>query len=194
MPVKRDVAIILGSLRLHGIGRPLAAAVAKLAPPDLNLRIVEIGGLPLYNADLEAEPPQSWLTLRRQLRASDGFLFVTPEHNRSVPAALKNAIDIGSRPFGENSWAGKPAAIISYSPGAMGAFGANHHLRQSLVFLNVPAMQQPEAYIGNAQQLVGADGRIASESTRVFLSGFMASFASWMSLAQRASTAERVAS
>ncbi len=184
MPVKRDVAIVLGSLRLQGIGRSLAAAVVKLAPEELNLTIVEICKLPLYNPDLEAEPPQSWIHLRRQLRASDGFLFVTPEHNRSVPAALKNAIDTGSRPFGENSWAAKPAAIISYSTGSVGAFGANHHLRQSLVFLDVPTMQQPEAYIGNAQQLVSADGRITSESTRIFLGGFLASFASWISLAR----------
>jgi len=107
-------------------------------------------------------------------------LFVTPEYNRSVPAALKNALDVGSRPYGQSVWTGKPGAVVSASPGAIGGFGANHHLRQSLVFLNVPAMQQPEAYLGGADKLFDAAGAPANEGTRKFLAGFMQAFAGWI--------------
>ena len=108
------------------------------------------------------------------------MLFVTPEYNRSVPAALKNALDVGSRPYGKSAWDGKPAAVISVSPGAIGGFGANHHLRQSLVFLNVPAMQQPEAYIGGAGSLFDVKGGLAKKETREFLEKFAQSFAKWI--------------
>src|SRR6185295_6582705 len=112
--------------------------------PALALSQVEIGTLPLYNQDLETAPPGEWQKLRDRVRGADAVLFATPEYNRSVPGVLKNAIDVGSRPYGKSAWAGKPAAIASVSPGAIGAFGANHHLRQSLVFLDMPCMQQPE--------------------------------------------------
>ena len=110
----------------------------------------------------------------------DGVLILTPEYNRSVPAVLKNAIDVGSRPYGQSAWDGKPCAVVSVSPGAQGAFGANHHLRQSLVFLNMPAMQQPEAYIGNAGKLFNDAGELAEDSTRAFLQKFIDAFDTWV--------------
>lgn len=143
------IAVLVGSLRKESINRKVALALAELAPANLTLNIVEIGDLPLYNEDIDgASPPAAYSTFRQQVRSSDAVLFVTPEYNRSVPAPLKNAIDVGSRPYGQSAWSGKPGAIISVSPGAIGGFGANHHLRQSLVFLDVPCMQQPEAYLG----------------------------------------------
>src|SRR5256885_14949633 len=159
----RDVAVIIGSLRKDSINRKVANALAEVAPDGLKLSIVEIGHLPIYNQDGDENPPAEWTAFRERIRRADAVLFVTPEHNRSVPAALKNALDIGSRPYGKSAWNGKPGAVVSASPGAIGAFGANHHLRQSLVFLNVPAMPQPEAYIGGADKLFGADGKIANE-------------------------------
>lgn len=141
----RDVAVLVGSLRKASLNRMTAHALAKLAPETLRLEIVEIGHLPLYDQDLDDAPSQSWLDFRDRIRAADAVLFVIPEYNRSVPAALKNAIDIGSRPYGSSAWNGKPGGVVSVLPGGMGGFGAHHHLRQSLVFLNVPVLQQPEA-------------------------------------------------
>lgn len=175
-----DVAVFVGSLRKGSLNRLMAGALKEMAPAQLKLAIVEIGDLPLYNPDLDDNPPAPWTALRARIKAATAVLFVTPEHNRSVPAALKNALDIGSRPYGSNVWSGKPGAVISVSPGAAGAFGANHHLRQSLVFLNVPAMAQPEAYIGRADKLFDADGRLADAPARKFLQGFMQSFAAWI--------------
>ena len=146
-----SVAVVVGSLRKESYNRKVARALSELAPSSLALKIVEIGDLPLYNEDIEAEaPPETWKRFRDEIRRSDAVLFVTPEYNRSVPAALKNALDVGSRPYGKGVFGGKPGAVVSVSPGAIGAFGANHHLRQSLVFLDVPLMQQPEAYLGSA--------------------------------------------
>ena len=146
------------------------------------MEIVEIGDLPLYNEDLEnASPkPPAWFSFRERIRAADAVLFVTPEYNRSVPGALKNAIDVGSRPYGQSVWSGKPAAIVSVSPGVIGAYGANHHLRQSLVFLDMPPMQQPEVYIGGAASLFDQDGNITNDTTRQLLERFMQTFAKWI--------------
>jgi chromate reductase len=176
----RDVAVIVGSLRKASYNRKMAHALAALAPAALKLSIVEINALALYNEDADAQPPEPWVAFRQRVAASDAVLFVTPEYNRSVPGVLKNAIDVGSRPYGKSAWDGKPGAIISVSPGAIGAFGANHHLRQSLVFLNVPTMQQPEAYIGGAAQLFAADGSIANPGTREFLQKFLQAFERWI--------------
>lgn len=147
----------------------MASALAELAPPSLKLSIIEIGNLPIYNQDTDENPPAAWTQFRERISAADAVLFVTPEHNRSVPAALKNALDIGSKHYGHNAWGGKPGAIVSASPGHIGGFGANHHLRQSLVFLNVPAMAQPEAYLGAADKLFDASGKLISDGTRKFL-------------------------
>jgi chromate reductase len=176
----RDVAVIVGSLRKESINRKLAHALAELAPAGLKLTIVEIGHLPIYNQDGDETPPAAWTEFRERIRAADAVLFVTPEHNRSVPAALKNALDVGSRPYGKSAWSGKPGAVVSASPGGIGGFGANHHLRQSLVFLNVPAMAQPEAYIGGADKLIDANGKVVSEGTRKFLQTFMQAYAAWI--------------
>ena len=124
--------------------------------------------MPLYNEDDDDNPPEGWRYLRQRVKAADAVLFVTPEHNRSVPA-LKNALDIASRPYGKNAWDAKPGAIVSASPEAIGGFGANHHLRQSLVFLIIPAMQQPEASIDGADKLFDAGGKLANEATHKFL-------------------------
>ena len=180
MDKSRDVAVIVGSLRKGSINRQVANALAELAPPPLKLSIVEIGHLPLYNQDLEANPPAAWTEFRDRIRAADALLFVTPEYNRSAPAALKNALDVASRPSGASAWNGKPGAVVSASPGAIGAFGANHHLRQSLVFLNIPTMQQPEAYIGAADKLFDLAGKLINEGTRKFLQSFMQAFAAWI--------------
>jgi chromate reductase len=177
----RDIAVIVGSLRKESLNRKLAVAMQSLSPAELQLELVEIGDLPLYNQDLEANVPASWARLRARLVKADGFLFVTPEYNRSLPSALKNAIDVGSRPYGKSSWENKPGAIVSVSPGGMGAFGANHHLRQSLVFLNVFAMAQPEAYIGGADKLFGDAGHLTSAPTREFLTKYLQKFAEWVS-------------
>ncbi len=180
MSTVRDVAVIVGSLRKDSINRKVANALAELAPPSLKLDIVEIGQLPLYNQDSDQDSPQAYLDFRARVKAADAVLFATPEHNRSVPAALKNAIDVGSRPYGGSAWDGKPAAVISASPSAVGGFGANHHLRQSLVWLNVPAMPQPEAYVGGADKLFDASGKLANDATRKFLQNFIEAFAKWI--------------
>ncbi|MFI4933685.1 MAG: NADPH-dependent FMN reductase [Caulobacterales bacterium] len=180
MAATRNVAVIVGSLRKGSFSRMAAGALAELAPEHLKLEIVEIGQLPLYNQDEDASPPEPWARFRAKVRPFDAVLFVTPEYNRSVPAALKNAIDVGSRPYGQSVWSKKPAAVMSISPGAIGAFGANHHLRQSLVFLDMPAMQQPEAYVGGAAALFDESGKLTNERTQGFFASFMEAFAAWI--------------
>ena len=180
MSTTRKVAVLVGSLRKESFNRKMANALATLAPAPLQLAVVEIGNLPLYNADDDANPAPAVRAFRERIAQSDALLFVTPEFNRSVPGALKNAIDVGSRPSGKSVWNGKPGAVISVSPGAIGGFGANHHLRQSFVFLNVPAMAMPEAYIGNAASLFDDKGALTNESTRDFLQKFMQAFAQWI--------------
>ncbi len=173
-----SIAVIVGSLRKDSINRKVARALAELAPSSLKLNIVEIGDLPLYNEDIDLDsPPAAYTAFRQALQEADGFLFVTPEYNRSVPGVLKNAIDVGSRPYGKSSWgSAKPAAVVSASPGAIGGFGANQHLRQSFVFLNVLCMQQPEAYLGNAASFFDEQGKL-TEKTRPFLQSIMDAFA-----------------
>lgn len=174
------VAVLVGSLRKGSFTRKVAQALIDLAPDSLDMRIVEIRDLPLYNQDDEANPPPAVVAFRDTLRPMQAVLFATPEYNRSIPGVLKNAIDIGSRPYGQSVWEGKPAAVVSVSPGAIGAFGANHHLRQALVFLNMPAMQQPEAYVGGAADLFDESGAMTNESTKAFLKKFIDAFAQWV--------------
>lgn len=176
------VAVIVGSLRRDSLNRKFANALIELAPASLQTEIVEFGDLPLYNEDREEQPPPAWVAFRDRMHSAQAVLFVTPEYNRSMPGGLKNALDVGSRPYGKSIWAGKPCAIVSVSPGAIGGFGANHHLRQSLVFLNMPAMPQPEAYISRADKLLGSDGKLAQQETRDFLGRFMQAFAAWAAL------------
>jgi chromate reductase len=178
------VAVIVGSLRKESFTRKVAKALIKLAPPNLAFEIVEIGQLPHYNQDLDDEgrPPAEWPAFRRAVKAFDAVLFATPEYNRSVPGVLKNAIDVGSRPYGQSVWNAKPAAVVSVTPGALGGFGANHHLRQSLTFLNMPVLQQPEAYLSHADTLMDDTGSIASPAAEAFLRNIMATFAQWIAV------------
>lgn len=174
------IAVVVGSLRKESYNLKTAKALKALAPESLALELLGIADLPMFNEDLEATPPNEWTVFREQIKAADGLLFLTPEYNRSVPGVLKNAIDVGSRPYGQNSWDGKPAAIISVSIGNISGFGANHHLRQSLVFVNAPTMAQPEAYIGGAAALFDQGGNLTNESTKSFLKNFMAAFEKWV--------------
>ena len=180
MEAVRNVAVLVGSLRKESFTRKVAVALGTVVSPSLKLEFVEIGGLPMYNQDDEEHPPQPWTAFRQRIRVANAVLFATPEYNRSVPGVLKNAIDVGSRPYGESTWDGKPCAVVSVSPGAIGGFGANHHLRQSLTYLNMPVMQQPEAYVGGASKLFDAQGRLKDEGTRDFFHKFMNTFAAWI--------------
>ena len=180
MTDQHRVAVLVGSLSKASLNRKMAHALIAVAPASLVLSIVEIGELPLYTPDFENDPPTAVRTFRDQIRAADALLFVTPEYNRSVPGVLKNAIDVGSRPYGKSVWTKKPAAVVSVSPGAIGGFGANQHLRQSFVFLDVPAMPAPEAYIGGAGTMFDDQGALTNESTRAFITKFMQAFAEWV--------------
>jgi len=178
------IAVIVGSLRKASWNRKLAQALAACAPSTLSFDRVDIGELPIYNQDLDDDhqPPQAWTDFRDKMKTFDGVLFVTPEYNRSVPGVIKNAIDVGSRPYGSSIWAKKPCAVVSASISAMGGFGANHHLRQCLVFLDMPVLQQPEAYIGGVDKLFDEKGEITREGTQQFISKLMADFAQWVSI------------
>ena len=178
----KKIGVIVGSLRKESFNRKIAKELMAVAPAELALEEVAIGALPMFNQDFDDEgtTPAEWVAFREKLKQFDGFLFLTPEYNRSVPAVLKNAIDIGSRPYGKNLWDGKPGAVVSVSIGGISGFGANHQLRQTLVFVNVATMPQPEAYIGNAAALFDANGALVNEGTREFLKNFMAAFAAWV--------------
>lgn len=175
-----DVAVIVGSLRNGSFTRKVAEALISLAPADLKLEIVDWGDVAIFNQDDEKTPPAANVVFKDRIRRADAVLFATPEYNRSVPGGLKNLLDVASRPYGDSAWNGKPAAVVSVTPGALGAFGANHHLRQSLVFLNMPTVQQPEAYISNAATLFDDTGALANDSTRAFFESFMKTFADWI--------------
>jgi len=175
-----DVAILVGSLRKASITRKMAHALVERAPKSLRCKFVEIGDLPLYNEDLEAETPPAWQRFRDEMASVQAVIFLTPEYNRSIPGALKNAIDVGSRPMKSSVWPGKPAGILSVTPGKMGAFGANHALRQALVFLNVPAMQQPEAYIGGAAEMFDEAGKLTNDETSRHLTHYLLAFENWV--------------
>jgi chromate reductase len=180
MSTNRKVAVIVGSLRKASLNRKMAHVLIAMAPPPLELGIVEIGALPLYSEDWDIDPPPAVLEFRRQLGAAEAVLFVTPEYNRSVPGGLKNAIDVGSRPGGKSVWSGKPGAVVTVSPGALGGFGANHALRQSMVFLDMPMLQQPEMYIGQATALFDESGVLINDAMRARLEKFLAAFARWV--------------
>lgn len=176
---KHKIAVVVGSLRKESLNLKTAKALISVAPESFTFDIITIGDLPYYNEDIEANPPKEWQRFRKEIAAADGILFVTPEYNRSVPAVLKNAIDVGSRPYDKNVWNGKPAAIVSVSIGNISGFGANHHLRQSLTFVNAPTMAQPEAYIGGAKDLFDENGHLKNESTKGFFKKFMSAFEKW---------------
>ncbi|UQS83403.1 NADPH-dependent FMN reductase [Bombilactobacillus thymidiniphilus] len=175
----KTIGILVGSLRKKSFSKVVGKEMSTMFPADFTTKFIEIGDLPLFNQDFEdgdLQEPESYQRFRQEVKNVDAILFVTPEYNRSVPAVLKNAIDVGSRPYGKSVWNGKPAAIVSLSPGAPGAFGANHHLRQSLVFLNMPTLQQPEAYLGNVTNFINEDGTITNRDTKNFLKSIVDAF------------------
>lgn len=174
------IGILIGSLRKESFNRKIALSLIALAPASLDMEVIEIGQLPFFNQDEEANPPLEWTAFRQKLKALKGFILVTPEYNRSVPAVLKNALDVGSRPYGESLWDGKPCAIVSASMGAIGGFGANHHLRQSMVFLNAPCMQMPEAYLSHVHTFFDDKGVLVNDDTRTFLKKLMEAYESWV--------------
>lgn len=177
----RSIAVIVGSLRKGSFSRKIAEALKTRPEAGLAFEIVEIGDLPLYNEDVEAAgAPAAWTRFRQAVAGKDGVLFITPEYNRSVPGGMKNAIDVGSRPYGHSVWKGKPGAVISSSPGAIGGFGANHHLRQSLVFLDVPVMQQPEMYLNQIHTWFDEGGALKDEKSGQFLDTFLKAYAAWV--------------
>ena len=175
----RRVAVLVGSLRRDSLSRKVARALMALAPATLVLELIDIAALGFYNEDEEDSPPAAWTAFRERLRPFEAVLFVTPEYNRGLPAVLKNAVDVGSRPREHSVWGGKPGAVVSISPGPLGGFSANQHLRQSLSVLNVPLMPQPELYLGQAAALFDAEGRLASESVRLLFTQFLTRFAAW---------------
>jgi chromate reductase, NAD(P)H dehydrogenase (quinone) len=172
------IGMLVGSLRKESLSRKLAASVKQFFPEGYQAEFIEIGKLPLYNQDLDDENnvPEEYTVFRNKIKEMDGILFVTPEYNRSIPAVLKNALDVASRPYGDSAWNGKPAAIISQSPGGLGGFGANHHLRQVLTCLNMPIVQQPEVYLGNIQNVMDDHGNLKNEGTVKFLQSLIDTF------------------
>lgn len=178
----KSIGVIVGSLRKESFNRKVANFLVKNPPADCTLEIIEIGDLNLYNQDFdEGGTPPAYAPFRQKVKSMNAIIFVTPEYNRSVPGVLKNAIDVGSRPYGQSVWEGKPALVVSSSISGLSGFGANHHLRQSLVFLNMPAMQQPEVYLANVQEYFDENGNLTKTETADFLKNVLRSFADFAS-------------
>jgi NAD(P)H-dependent FMN reductase/ketosteroid isomerase-like protein len=184
------VAVVVGSLRSQSWSRKLAAEIIRRAGDRLSCDILEIGDLALYNEDFDEKPPASWQRLRKAIGAADAVLFVTPEYNRSIPGVLKNALDVGSRPEGRNYWAGKPAAVVSQTPYKLGGFGANHALRQTFAFLDMPVLQQPEIYIGTIAEKFDSSGKLTDTETGKLLETFITRFSSWIATTRGAAESD----
>ena len=174
-----QIAVVVGSLRRDSFNRKLASAMAKLAPAEFSFKQLEIGDLPLYNQDDDANPSEPVKRLKSEIVAAQGLLFVTPEYNRSIPGVLKNAIDHASRPYGKSAWAGKPAGVLGVSVGPIGAALAQQHLRNILAYLDVPTLGQPEAFIHAKEGLFDAEGNIG-EGSRKFLQTWMDTYVAWV--------------
>jgi chromate reductase, NAD(P)H dehydrogenase (quinone) len=184
MPYK--IAIIVGSLREGSINRKVARSICALRDDNLDCSMIEIGDLPLYNQDLDSNPPQQWLRFRQQVAEADGVLFCSPEYNRGIPGVLKNAIDVGSRPYGQSVFDKKPAAIVTASPGSIGGFGANHQIRQAGVFLNMPMMQQPEAYLGHvSDESFDENGKLKEGPLKELIAVLAHAFHDWVDMIHR---------
>jgi chromate reductase len=180
------IAILVGSLREGSLNRKMARSICALRGDNLDCKMIEIGDLPLYNQDLDPNPPEQWERFRREVGAADGVLFVSPEYNRGIPGVLKNAIDVGSRPYGQSVFDKKPAAIVTVSPGSMGGFGANHQIRQAAVFLNMPIMAQPEAYLGRVtDDSFDGDGRLKEGPLKELVTNLAHAFAGWVEMILR---------
>ena len=184
------IAIIVGSLREGSLNRKVARSICAIRNDNLDCSMIEIGDLPLYNQDLDGSPPDQWVRFRREVGAADGVLFVSPEYNRGIPGVLKNAIDVGSRPYGQSVFDKKPGAIVTVSPGSIGGFGANHQIRQVAVFLNMPIMQQPEAYLGHvSDDAFDADGRLKDGPLKDLVTVLAHAFANWVEMIHRSRAA-----
>ncbi|CAM4367890.1 chromate reductase [Pedobacter westerhofensis] len=179
--MNKIIGILAGSLRKESFSKKIGNTLIAMAPQGFEFKIISLDDLPIYNQDFDDDNqvPVTYTTFRKEVQAVDGVIFITPEYNRSVPAVLKNALDVGSRPYGHNVWDSKPGAVISNSPGNLSGFGANHHLRQSLVFLNVPVMQQPEIYIAKSNELFDENGELKSEGTKEFLHKAVDAYIAW---------------
>ncbi|HYE29438.1 MAG TPA: NAD(P)H-dependent oxidoreductase [Allosphingosinicella sp.] len=183
---RHKIAIVVGSLREASLNRKVARSICAFASDRLDCEIVGIGDLPLYSQDYDADPPEAYVRFRERIAAADGILFCTPEYNRGIPGVLKNAIDVGSRPYGQSVWDKKPAAIVSASPGGIGGFGANHQLRQACVFLNMPVMQQPEAYLGRVtDDSFDAHGCLREGPLKDLILMLATAFADWVDIIVR---------
>jgi chromate reductase len=184
------IAIIVGSLREGSINRKVARSICALRDDNLDCSMIEIGDLPLYNQDLDGSPPEQWVRFRQQVGAADGVLFCSPEYNRGIPGVLKNAIDVGSRPYSQSVFDKKPAAIVTASPGSIGGFGANHQIRQACVFLNMPVMQQPEAYLGHvSDDSFDADGKLKEGPLKGLVTVLAHAFHDWVDMIHRSRAA-----
>lgn len=178
--MKYKIAVLVGSLRKGSWNRKAAENMIRLAPASLDMEIVEIGNLPHFNEDLDTDnPPVEWTAFREAIKQADGVFFFTPEYNRSISGVLKNALDVASRPYGKSVWGGKPAAVASVTMSGLGAYLANHTLRQSLVFLDMPVMQQPEIYLSNGHTLFDKDGNVV-EGSRKFFRQVVEAYAAWV--------------
>ncbi|KIA83419.1 hypothetical protein OA84_07845 [Kaistella solincola] len=176
----KKVAVIVGSLRKESFNRKVAKEMIRLAPEGLELQIVEIKDLTFFSEDIENSPPQTWTDYKNQIQNSDAVLFVSPEYNRTIPGVLKNAMEIGGRPPKENSWKGKPGAVVTVSPGAIGGMGSNQTIRVAAANLHISMMTQPEAFIGTIKDKLQEDGVTVDEKTAKFLVTFLEAFKSWI--------------
>jgi chromate reductase len=186
------IAILVGSLRKESYNRKIARAMCAIRDDNLECTMVEIGDLPLYNQDYDSAPqqPEQYVRFRDQVRSADGVLFVSPEYNRGIPGVLKNAIDVGSRPYGQSVFDQKPAAVVTASIGAIGGFGANHQIRQSCVFLNMPVMTQPEAYLSNVgDDSFNADGTLKDGGLKDVVTKVAHAFHDWVDMIHRSRAA-----
>ncbi|WP_394775504.1 NADPH-dependent FMN reductase [Flavobacterium sp.] len=185
--MSKIIGIFAGSLRKESFSKKIGKALLAMAPEGFEFKTIRLDDLPIYNQDFDDnnEVPQAYTTFRDEVKQLDGFIFITPEYNRSVPAVLKNALDVGSRPYGKSVWDGKPGAIFSNSPGVVGGFGANHHLRQSLVFLNIPVMQQPEVYLSKINELFDESGTAKEGATKDFIKKAVDAFIIWFNQNQK---------
>src|SRR3954454_16332588 len=183
---RHKIAILVGSLREGSINRKVGRSICAMAGDLIDCEIVEIGNLPLYNQDSDSSPPPEFVAFREKIASKDGVLFVSPEYNRGMPGVLKNAIDVGSRPYGQSVFDKKPAAIVTASPGSIGGFGANHQIRQSCVFLNMPVMQQPEAYLGHVtDDSFDESGCLKEGPLKELISGLAHAFHDWVDMIHR---------
>src|ERR1700686_2454045 len=180
MATPHNVAVIVGSLRKEGFTLKIANALARLAPDTLKLEVVTLYDISFFNQDLEAAPPADWLAFREKLQKSDGVLFVTPEYNRSIPGVLKNAIDVGSRPYGKSSFMGKPTGIVSVSPGLLGGVSAAKHLQNILPGISGPILGQPEIYLNGIGDAFDDKGQLTKEALQKVMQQYIDAFAAFI--------------